>query len=271
MVLFNLVLQDSYDVVNHQSEMYQLKKPNTYCYLIYLKLHPLHLLEVLWRGFLWKLFERGDQDLIRTFGLNFLSFWIFVLLSVPKVNIPYHKLQESWHLPRTSTAKALCFMNCFCVLLQDHKTHTKSLHHFNLLCKYCFYICLCRSIFKSTGYYFHLFVIAGTDYLTSLPHLTFSVVQKCISLVCSELHHLHVENRVFNPPQKHSSLRQQKDFTVVEIPFSNVSYLVLRNNERKAHWLHMSTQVAKMKTDRFTNITKSVMIVEFKVIFYRIC
>lgn len=184
MVLFNLVLQDSYDVVNHQSEMYQLKNPKTYCYLICLKLYPLLLLEVLWRGFLWKHFKRGDQDLIRTFGLNFLSFWIFVLLSVPKVNIPYHKLQESWHLPKTSTAKALCLMNCFCVLLQDHKTHTKLQSPMQIL----FYIYLCRSIFKSTGYYFHLFIIARADYLTSLPHLTFSVVQQCISLFCSELH-----------------------------------------------------------------------------------
>lgn len=84
---------------------------------------------------------------------------------------------------------------------------------------------------------------------------------------------LHVENIVFNPPQKHSSLRQEKDFTVVEIPFSNVSYFILWNNERKAHWLHMSTQVVNMKIDRKTqiNITKHVMIVEFKVTFYRIC
>lgn len=46
----------------------------------------------------------------------------------------------------------------------------------------------------------------------------------CLFWIASDL---HVENIVFNPPQKHSSLRQEKDFTVVEIPFSNVSYFIL--------------------------------------------
>lgn len=46
-----------------------------------------------------------------------------------------------------------------------------------------------------------------------------------------------MENIVFNLPQKHSSLRQEKDCAVVEIPFSNakVSYFILWNNERKPH------------------------------------
>lgn len=173
------------------------KKHKRYCYLSCLKHYLLLLLQGLWRGFLWSLLKREDQDLIRTFGLNLVSFYMPVLPSVPKVNIPYHKVHEKWHLWGTLTAKSLCFINGFCAILQDHKTYT-NLQSYMQIQPFLIQILLDKPFGK------HQLLFAFSSHCLGLaiqPLFLTSrfLVQQYISFVCSELHCLHKKNIVFNP------------------------------------------------------------------------